>query len=113
MRLPNMLLSIAAIAAMAANSQMGTTIRVAVGEGESLRYSPNNITAKVGTAIEFNFFPNVSNQVENLPTKLIYCRIILSFNPPLPIPVILSQAASSLVSSQPKTHLLGPASQSL
>lgn len=70
MKLPNMLLGFAAIAAMAVNSQMGTTIRVAVGEGESLRYSPNNITAKVGTAIEFNFFPNVINQVENLPTKL-------------------------------------------
>jgi len=63
MKLSNTLLGLAAIAAMAVNSQMGTTIRVAVGEGGSLRYSPNNITAKVGTAIEFNFFPNVSNQI--------------------------------------------------
>jgi plastocyanin len=65
MKLSNTLLGLAAIAAMAVNSQMGTTIRVAVGEGGSLRYSPNNITAKVGTAIEFNFFPNVSNQIED------------------------------------------------
>jgi hypothetical protein len=91
MKLPNMLLGFAAIAAMAVNSQMGTTIKVAVGEGESLRYSPNNITAKVGTAIEFNFFPNVIHQVESLPTKLKNIRrIILLFSPPLPIPAILS-----------------------
>ena len=70
MKLPNMLLGFAAIAAMAVNSQIGTTIRVAISKGESLQYSPNNITAKFGTAIEFNFFPNVINQVENLPTKL-------------------------------------------
>jgi hypothetical protein len=74
MKLSNTLLGLAAIAAMTVNSQMGTTIRVAVGEGGSLRYSPNNITAKVGTAIEFNFFPNVSNQIEDLPTKLIHSQ---------------------------------------
>jgi len=50
------LFSLATIAAMAVNSQMGTTIKVAVGEGGSLRYTPNNITAKIGSAIEFNFF---------------------------------------------------------
>ncbi|KAH6667234.1 hypothetical protein B0J14DRAFT_438163, partial [Halenospora varia] len=30
-----------------------------------LRYSPNNITAKVGTAIEFNFFPNNHSVVQS------------------------------------------------
>ncbi|KAH6668382.1 Cupredoxin, partial [Halenospora varia] len=65
MKLSNTLLGLAAIAAMAVNSQMGTAIRVAVGESGSLRYSPNNITAKVGTAIEFNFFPNNHSVVQS------------------------------------------------
>ena len=65
MKLTNTLLGFAAIAAMAVNSQRGATIQVAVGEGGLLRYSPNSIAAKVGDAIEFNFFPKVSNQIED------------------------------------------------
>jgi plastocyanin len=47
-----------AAAAATANAQAGTTIQVNVGQ-DGLTYTPNNITAKVGTAIEFSFFPKV------------------------------------------------------
>jgi hypothetical protein len=70
MKLTNTLFGLAAIG----NSQAETTIQVAVGEGGILRYNPNNITAEVGTAIEFSFFPNVSNQIEDLPTTLIHSQ---------------------------------------
>ncbi|KAH6668491.1 Cupredoxin [Halenospora varia] len=65
MKLSHTLFGFATIAAMDVNSQMGTTIKVAVGEGGSLRYTPNNITAKVGSAIEFDFFPNNHSVVQS------------------------------------------------
>lgn len=49
-------IGVLAAAAATANAQTGTTIKVSVGEN-GLTYTPNNITAAVGTAIEFDFFP--------------------------------------------------------
>jgi len=49
-------IGVLAAAAASANAQAGTTIQVAVGQN-GLTYTPNNITAAVGTAIEFSFFP--------------------------------------------------------
>ncbi|KAH6668307.1 hypothetical protein B0J14DRAFT_641890 [Halenospora varia] len=55
MKLSHTLFGFATIAAMDVNSQMGTTIKVAVGEGGSLRYTPNNITAKNHSVVQSSF----------------------------------------------------------
>jgi hypothetical protein len=63
-------ISVLAAAAATANAQTGTTIQVAVGQS-GLTYTPNNITAAVGTAIEFSFFPKVCLSASlPTPTKL-------------------------------------------
>jgi len=49
-------IGVLAAAAATANAQTGNTIQVTVGQN-GLTYSPNNITAAVGTAVEFSFFP--------------------------------------------------------
>lgn len=67
MKLTNALLGLATIAAIAVNSQKGTTIQVAVGEGGILRYSPNNITAKVSTYIDLY---RSSRSLRSLPRSL-------------------------------------------
>jgi len=57
MQLTNTLLGLAAVTVASVSAQAGTTIKVTVGEGGVLNYSPNNIAATAGTAVEFDFFP--------------------------------------------------------
>lgn len=57
MQLTNTIFGLAAFAAATANAQAGTTVKVTVGANGVLQYSPNNLVAEVGTAIEFDFFP--------------------------------------------------------
>ena len=66
-------IGVLAIAAATANAQTGTTIQVAVGQN-GLTYTPNNITAAVGTAIEFSFFPKVCLS-PSLPTPTKLTRL--------------------------------------
>lgn len=49
-------LAFVAAAATSVSAQAGTTIKVAVGE-TGLTYSPSDIKAPVGTAVEFSFYP--------------------------------------------------------
>ena len=66
-------IGVLAAAAASANAQAGTTIQVAVGQN-GLTYTPNNITAAVGTAIEFSFFPKVC-LFPSLPTPTKLTRL--------------------------------------
>ncbi|KND91033.1 hypothetical protein TOPH_04409 [Tolypocladium ophioglossoides CBS 100239] len=56
MQLTSTLLGLAAIAATSVSAQKGSTIKVTVADG-GLKYDPPSLTAQVGTAIQFNFFP--------------------------------------------------------
>jgi plastocyanin len=47
------------------NSQAASTIKVSVGADGKLAYSPNNITASVGTQVEFSFNPKVYTPKNN------------------------------------------------
>jgi len=57
MQLTNTLFGLVAVAAASVNAQAGTTVKVTVGDGGVLQYSPNNLAVAVGTAVEFDFFP--------------------------------------------------------
>ena len=50
--------TISVLVAAFASANAATTIQVAVGQN-GLTYTPNDITAAVGTAVEFSFFPKV------------------------------------------------------
>jgi len=47
------------VAALAAATVQAATINVEVGEGTSLIYSPNDITANIGDQVVFSFNPKV------------------------------------------------------
>ena len=57
MQFTNTLFGLVAVTAASVNAQAGATIKVTVGAGGVLQYSPNNLVAAVGTAVEFDFFP--------------------------------------------------------
>jgi plastocyanin len=57
MQLTNTLFGLVAVAAASVNAQAGATVKVTVGDGGVLQYSPNSLAVAVGTAVEFDFFP--------------------------------------------------------
>lgn len=61
MYLSSMFFGLITFAAATVQAQAGTTIQVTVGADGKLQYSPNDITAAVGTNVEFSFFPKVCN----------------------------------------------------
>ena len=65
MHFSNAHLSLAALVASTVHVQAGATVQVTVGENDELLYSPNDITAAVGTAVEFSFFPKNHSVIQS------------------------------------------------
>jgi plastocyanin len=65
MHFSNALFSLVALVASTVHAQAGTTVQVTVGANGALAFSPNAITAAVGTAVQFSFFPKNHSVIQS------------------------------------------------